>query len=507
VSAEHPPPEEAIALLWTRYHADLTRLAVSLGDGRAEPVRNAFGALLRHPRILRDPTEAHAWLVRAVLAETRTRRGRPSGSEPAITEALSQLAVRQREGVVLRYCAELPDAEITPLLHTAASSLPKLCRDGLGRLAIAMSIPDALPAETARVLREQFGRLTVPDVSWESVRPQLRQRQKSHRTTLTAATATFALAAAVTVAVLLAGTEPGHGTTHHLRPRHEFAIKGDRMPVTLAAEPGFLVYQSGRRLSTASGISAGNAAEPARYNNITIAGGGAGLSYAEPSVNSARTELAFVEAPAGQLRQTDGEGDIAVSALNGSGLRVLTDTGVDSDPVWSPDGKRIAFLRDNRVWLMSASGKDQHLLGLYLAVDSIAWSPDGKELAVTSIAYNVNRIAIMNVAGVSYTWFTPLSGPGQYDPAWSPTGRQLVYGQSGANALFISNVNGSGARRLTTCSLPCQQDSEPAWSPDGSRIAFVRSVRGKMQVAVVPVGGGQVHFVTAGPAQHDEPAW
>jgi Tol biopolymer transport system component/DNA-directed RNA polymerase specialized sigma24 family protein len=511
---EKPPPGEAIALLWTRYHAELTRLAAGLGDSSADTVSNAFGALLRRPRILRDPTAAHAWLVREVLTEARGRRrwsraGRASEpTEPrGITGALSKLPARQRECVVLRYCAGLPDAEVAQLLSVPAGSVRRLGHEGLRRLAAALDEPHAGQAETATTLSAELGHLQVTDLSWEAIRPELESRRRKQRTGLVSAAVIFVVAAAVAAGVTLAGTEHGHVTGHRTRPRPELAIKGDQVPVTLAAEPGFLVYQAGRNLSVASGLSAGNAAEPARYNDITLAPGRPGLSYAAPSVNQARTELAFVRASAAQLKQTDGEGDIAVSALNGSDLRVLTNTGVDSDPVWSPDGKQIAFLRDNRVWLMSASGTDEHLLGLYLSVNSIAWSPNGEELAVTSIAYPVNRIAIMNIAGVSYTWFTPAAGPGQYQPAWSPDGRQLVYGQSGTNALFISDVDGAGARRLTTCGGPCQLDSEPAWSPDGSEIAFARTVRGTSQIAVVSVKGGRVRFVTAGPGQHDEPGW
>ncbi len=496
-------------MLWERYYADLVRLAVGLGAGNASAVPDAFGSLLRRPRVLRDQTAAHAWLIRAVLSEARTKRrhGSSSGPSASIAAHLGRLPARQRECLVLRYCAGLPETEVAELLHVPTRSVARLGHDGLRRLAAILGDPQVSPADTAATLSRRVAQLQVPDLRWEAVRPGLVRRRRKTTTLVSATTATLVLAAALAAALTIAGARQGGQLVHRAHRHPLLAIRGDRLPVTLAAEPGFLVYQSGQDLGASAGISAGNAAAPARYNNVALAAGQPARSYSAPSVNSARTELTFVEAPSAQLKETSGEGDIAVSALNGSDLRVLTNTGLDSDPVWSPNGKRIAFLRSNRVWLMKANGTNQHLLGLYLSVDSIAWAPDGKELAVTSIAYPVNRIAIMNIAGVSYTWFTPANSPGQYQPAWSPDGKQLAYGESGQNALFISNLNGSGTRRLTTCSRPCQQDAEPAWSPDGSQIAFVRSAGNRKQVAVVSVRTGQVRIVTTGQQQHDEPSW
>lgn len=508
-----PPPDDAVALLWSRYHAELARLAAALGQEEtmaAKTVQDAFGALLRRPYLQRDAAAAYSWLIRVVVAQAHARRASREPVQPpclSITTAMLTLPARQRKCVVLRYGANLPATEVAELLRVPSGSVTRLGQDGLRRLAVVLGDEHHSAGDMAAVLRARLSEVHVPESSWEAVRPRLLRRLRKQRTSLVSAAACLALGAAIFATVANAASQSGHQAGHRNRPHRELAIKGDQVPVTLAGEPDFLVYLSGRDLGAAAGISAGNAAEPARYNDITLAPGRPGLSYSAPSVNSARTRVVFVQAPAGQLKETDGEGDIAVAALNGSDLHVLTRTGVDADPVWSPDGKQVAFLRDNRVWLMSASGADQHLLGLYLAADSIAWSPNGKDLAVTSIAYSVSRIAIMNIAGASYTWFTPVTGPGQYQPAWSPDGRQLVYGQSGQNALFISNLNGSGTRRLTTCSRPCQQDSEPAWSPDGSLIAFVRSVRGVRQIAVVPADGGPVRYVTAGPRRHDEPAW
>jgi|SRR5580658_2869702 DNA-directed RNA polymerase specialized sigma24 family protein len=69
-----PPRDEAIVLLWDRYHSGLVRLAAGLlpemGAGE-EIVQEAFAALLRRWRQLRDPSAAHAYLRRVAVNEVR----------------------------------------------------------------------------------------------------------------------------------------------------------------------------------------------------------------------------------------------------------------------------------------------------------------------------------------------------------------------------------------------------------------------------------------------------
>jgi len=73
--------------------------------------------------------------------------------------------------------------------------------------------------------------------------------------------------------------------------------------------------------------------------------------------------------------------------LDGHGGRLLTRNRADSFPVWSPDGRQIAFLRAHAnhyaVALMNADGTRQRLVaGAPRPVGRPSWSPDGRAIVV-----------------------------------------------------------------------------------------------------------------------------
>ena len=81
-----------------------------------------------------------------------------------------------------------------------------------------------------------------------------------------------------------------------------------------------------------------------------------------------------------------------VSTTPGSQPRQLTQSGHDTRPQWSPDGKKIAFLsgRDGagQIYLISAQGGNAtKVTSLSGGADNEKWSPDGKTIAFTSSVF------------------------------------------------------------------------------------------------------------------------
>jgi RNA polymerase sigma-70 factor (sigma-E family) len=134
------------------------RLAAGLvGDvGTAEEiVQDAFAALLRRWRHLRDPASSYAYLQRVVVngARGQWRRrnrfevaiGRLSGNGEQATvldvdssmdmlAALARLPARKRACVVLRYYADLPESEVASLLQVSVGTVKSQTAKGLRQL-------------------------------------------------------------------------------------------------------------------------------------------------------------------------------------------------------------------------------------------------------------------------------------------------------------------------------------------------------------------------------------
>jgi DNA-directed RNA polymerase specialized sigma24 family protein len=133
-------PSVIVAELYAEHALGLTRLAwIMLGDQQAaqEVVHDAFCWLARRWQTLSDPARATVYLRAAVLSGCRGADApRPaSGDRRAVLAALRLLPDRQREALVLRYCLELPDAEISCLLGISESSVRSAAHRGLAGLA------------------------------------------------------------------------------------------------------------------------------------------------------------------------------------------------------------------------------------------------------------------------------------------------------------------------------------------------------------------------------------
>lgn len=140
---------------------------------------------------------------------------------------------------------------------------------------------------------------------------------------------------------------------------------------------------------------------------------------------------------------------VYVMDTDGSNLTQLTDYSIGAqDPVWSPDGKKIAFasINDGGIYTINADGT------------------------------NLTRIVYKTVYDeYTDTWHIAANE----HPSWSPNGSMIVYASFGdedsgttvANAnIYVVNSDGTGARRLTN---DLSYEGQPSWSPDGSKIAFV----------------------------------
>jgi Tol biopolymer transport system component len=238
------------------------------------------------------------------------------------------------------------------------------------------------------------------------------------------------------------------------------------------------------------------------------------LSYAaarysdsEPAWSPDGARIAFVS-------DREDNSEIYVVNTDGSGQTNLTrNTAYDNNPVWSPDGARIAFAshRDgnDEIYMMNADASGQTNLTRNTAHDNNpAWSPDGARIAFYSYRDGNDEIYVMNADGSGQTNLTRNTA---YDnnPVWSPDGTQIAF-ESISHSNFeihVMNADGSGQTNLTNLS---NSNFSPAWSPDGTRIAFQSSRStsdGPGDIYVMDADGSGPTNLTRNAADDNSPAW
>jgi TolB protein len=206
---------------------------------------------------------------------------------------------------------------------------------------------------------------------------------------------------------------------------------------------------------------------------------------------------------------------------DGSGLTMLppgSDYVHENDPAFSPGGRLIAFVRgnasdstDNEIYRMNADGTCvRQLTNSPAQVSEPDWSPDG-----TRIAY-VRRCHIVTMnsdgTGVFLTDANQCADPDQWrgTPRWSPDGSKILFVSSevdGAGDVFTMNPDGSGVARLTTDSAG---EGTADWSPDGTKIAFasLRDDTARGELYVMDADGGNVVRLTDHASAFDfMPSW
>jgi TolB protein len=203
------------------------------------------------------------------------------------------------------------------------------------------------------------------------------------------------------------------------------------------------------------------------------------------------------------LSRIDGTDRIVKSRADGSGAALISPacTGAclsDDDPTYSPDGKKIAFERafgpaanknPTRVAIFAMNADGSHLTQLSQTSTRTAdsqpqWSPDGTKIAfvrtnTTAEPTHKGAIEIMNADGSNIRRITPLRIDAT-DPRWSPNGKRLLFNtwahptQSKSANLFTMNADGTHRVALTHYSGGTLQAIADAWSPDGTQILFHR---------------------------------
>jgi WD40-like Beta Propeller Repeat len=173
-------------------------------------------------------------------------------------------------------------------------------------------------------------------------------------------------------------------------------------------------------------------------------------------------------------------------------VRTLTTSGGAAEPDWSPTGSRIVYVSrrsgNAELFLSPSAGGAQTQLTRNGADDvQPAWAPNGKVIAFS----RASTLHAISVEGRSERAF----GPGRA-PAWSPDGKQLAFEWQGD--IWTVRADGSGRRNVTR--TPEVQETDPTWSPDGDRLASAGLPAGEaaFDLYIVRPGRVPIRFRTGG---------
>ena len=191
----------------------------------------------------------------------------------------------------------------------------------------------------------------------------------------------------------------------------------------------------------------------------------------------------------------------------GGAPQQLTQSGHDSSPVWSPDGKTIAFVSsrsgDSQVYLLSLEGGEaQKLTKLSTGADIVKWSPDGKTIAFTSSVYPDCKDDNCN---------SKRDAEKEKNKVKAHVAERLLYrhwthwNEGKRSHLFVVPADGGGAPRDLTpgadFDVPPDERGGPAdinFSPDGKELCFaavidkIEAISTNGDLFTVPVAGGEI---------------
>ncbi len=219
----------------------------------------------------------------------------------------------------------------------------------------------------------------------------------------------------------------------------------------------------------------------------------------QPSVSADGARVAFAF-----RGEQDSTSHIYMKNVSNTGsVRLTSDALADFRPAFSPDGKRVAFLRQGggrlRVMVIPSGGGAEHQIGeiadILREYSMMTWDPQGQHLLLADrISGSRSEVALFQISvetGARRQITFPPPGASDWMPAISPDRRRLGYArvaENGRGDVWAMPVEGGPAQRLTDTNdvFFCW-----TWAGDGKNLLISYRISGRTYLWRKPIHGGK----------------
>lgn len=235
-----------------------------------------------------------------------------------------------------------------------------------------------------------------------------------------------------------------------------------------------------------------------------------GIDAVDPAWSPNGLRIAFVR----QRRTGAGEfGALYLMNADGSGaVQIAADAAGLKWPTWSPDGRRIAYVSQDPsgktgIYVINNDGSRARRIGRGIYPD---WSPGGRRIAYNSddLDSDVGDVMVMNPDGSRNVVSAESNGTTAYaTPTWSPDGELLAFvvvdapdTAAGGTVPYLAYIKqvGGAVRQLSRA-----RAGEPDWSPLGAKIAFTYSDGNRLTIRLLDIRRQRTVFLHDG----SHPRW
>ena len=233
----------------------------------------------------------------------------------------------------------------------------------------------------------------------------------------------------------------------------------------------------------------------------------------DPAWSPDGTRIAYVST-------RDGETDIYVMEVaSGAVTRLTHDPSWNGNPTWSPDGEWIMFdssrdgtnsAPDNNfrnLFVVRANGTDlRRVTGAHGYNGAPSWSPDGKRIGFTSNRDDLYHLFVMNIDGSDVRSLAPVG----HLVRWSADGSRILYpgtevptkDPEAVTHVYTASIDGRERHQVTD-----GDDWMPDWTRDGRWTVFARLVDKHRDLFVAGGSGGEPIRLTWDGSTKEWPRW